>query len=270
MKTSLKNILIAGSTFTLLAGSLQASVLIKWGEAGGDTEIITGGNADNSSIGRTYNGASITDPISYYESYNGSQNPIFSGASNNDGSLEVRDDAQGDYFGSPFDTGTGGGHSGPHSAMYTWDIPANDARLIFRFEARLRNGGDEAGEVRFLLEESSQFYISNPFAFTGNTYSNISISPYDLSWSLYTPFGTGGNAAGVDTIGASDNPSFTGITTVGFHTSSTDSTTGFTGVFTRYFQVEASAPEPSSLALLLIGFGLLANRRQRKLSATSI
>ena len=49
-----KNILTAIVTSAFLAASSQADTIVQWGAPGGDTEIVTSGNADSTSTSTTY------------------------------------------------------------------------------------------------------------------------------------------------------------------------------------------------------------------------
>lgn len=251
---------------TSLAAPVQASLIVNWGAPGGDTGIITSGNADNSTIGTTYtSGTTITDPISYYESYDGSQTPLFNGAETNNGNLEIRNATDGDWFQAPSNTGF---TTNRHEVMYVWETGdmingggAGKKLTNFSIESRDRNNNtDDDAHVRFLVEESSQFYISQIFSVPGNlSWGSISQDPSALSWNLFTPF-----SSGTATIGASATPTLTDVDSVGFFASSFDDNVQFTAVQTRHFSVTAVVPEPSSFSVMLVGMaGLCLYRRRR-------
>jgi hypothetical protein len=135
----------------------------------------------------------------------------------------------------------------------------------FTWEGHLRSAGI-IGAMNFLLEDSmGQWHISQSFSLTSSDSSSLdsfSGSASSLTWSLYTPFGTGGNAAGVDTIGAGTSPDLVSAQSFGFYTEAVHPTLANSGVALNYFQVTA-VPEPSSTALLGLGGLALMLRRKR-------
>jgi hypothetical protein len=270
MNTFHKNILTSIAITGFLAASSQADTIVQWGADGGDTDIITSGNADSASTSTTYTaGNTITGPIDYYGGYDGSQTPLFNGAMEFGRRLEVRDSDDGDYFGTAFNTGTASASkpAGPESATRTATFVWETANMIngggagktitnFSSQSRLRNSGasDEDGRIRYLVEQSGQFYISEKFELTAvdHPFNDVSVDPTSLSWFDYTPFR--GDTIATETIGAIDvsgSLTFKDVTAVGLWAESRDPTTQFTGVFTRNFQVVAVS-DPSDLRIVSI------------------
>ncbi|MEJ6647663.1 MAG: hypothetical protein QNL24_10130 [Akkermansiaceae bacterium] len=270
MNTSHKNILTSIAITGFLATSSQADTIVQWGADGGDTEIVTSGNADSSSTSTSYTaGNTITEPVDYYGGYDGSQTPLFNGSMEFERKLEVRDSVDGDYFGIAFNTGTAsvnrpaGPESATRTAMFVWETAnmingGGEGQTITNFssQSRLRNGGasDEDGRIRYLVEESGQFYISEEFELTAvdHPFNDVSVDPTSLSWFNYTPFS--GDTIATETIGATDvseSLTFKDVSAVGLWTESRDSTTQFTGVFTRNFQVIAVS-DPSDFRIVNI------------------
>ena len=269
MKTMKTTSLLAASALLISATAMPAATtLVHWGESGGDGNIVTAGTTG--SLSTTYtDGASLNPTVggSYYPS-NTDRTPTYNAAHTTSVSAQdIQDRTPGDRL--LFRGGPGGT---PVETMFAWEDGVHTLNSStgykdynFTWEGHLRSTG-VIGAMNFLLEDSmGQWHISQSFSLTSSDSSSLdsfSGSASSLTWSLYTPFGTGGNAAGVDTIGAGTSPDLVSAQSFGFYTEAVHATTANSGVALNYFQVTA-VPEPSSTALLGLGGLALMLRRKR-------
>jgi hypothetical protein len=278
LTTALAGLLAAAPT---LQAALTYETIVQWGEAGGDSGIVSANTFGTADMDDTYDAGNAVNPtvgVNYYNS-NTDRTPIFNGAHNAGpgsrygGNNDILFWNGGDYFGIGSNTGTSGpNNTFANEAMFVWES-ANYLSLTgssytldsITFEQKLRSVGNNAGDsasYRYILQDSGgAFHISQEFTLgASNTVWGTYGTATDgaLTWSAYTPFD-----AGVDTIGAASTPSLTNFKSIGLWTSVVDVDQNWAEQQTRYFQVIVAVPEPSSTALLGLGGLALVLRRKR-------
>ena len=251
-----KTLSIGVAALAAMAITSQAATIVKWGESGGDTTIVTGNG--NGTVSTTYTGSYINpaDGSSGYSTSVAGQTREYYGAISQTGSVfGIVSLAGGDQIQMVKNFSNNGGSL---DSMVAWESPdflTSDrelASLTMEFETRGGNGST----ANYLIETTAGWYQSVQ-TFTDDNLTTINTNIGDLTWTAFTGFGitdtTGG--AGADT----DN-----IVSVGaYFNSSIDAGGGnWTGAKLQYFEVIA-VPEPSSTALLGLG-GLALILRRRK------
>jgi hypothetical protein len=250
-----------------LTAVVQAATIVKWGESGGDTGILTaGGTTGQNTFPTTYNPRTLVNPADGRNGYDvnaAGQTRRFSGAFSSASTIPVfADNAAGDYM--QLLNNFGRGVPGTIVSMLAWhsrEFLLRDGTLeSFQVEFRTRASGD-ASAVSFLLQTSSGWYVSQVVATSSingdENYVQVNEHIADLTWTGFSQFGV---RAGTGIADPSD------IRSVGI-LSSTDSTSDFAGNFIRHFEVTGSGGgsvnQPATLGLITsFGVGVLFIRRR--------
>ena len=134
-------------------------------------------------------------------------------------------------------------------------------QLSFIGSQRTTGGTDVDREIRFLIQEGSNYFVSDDLGIPGSKF----LLTEAANWNAFTPIlgaaGVVGGAVGTKPMGAN-------ITGIGFYTvqSSTADDADFR-ITMNGFSAGAVAPEPSTFGLLVVAVGLLrASRRRRATS----
>lgn len=233
----------------LVATTGFGDIIVNWGVSGGDTGIVTA-NA-NGTVSATYSGSYIS-PANGASGYN-------TGAAGQTREYYGAIDQASSVFGL-VNLGGGdqiqmvknfGGTGGTVTSMIAWESPdfMTSARALDSFTMEFETRGG-ASTANYLIETTAGWYQSTQ-TFTDDDLTTINSAVGDLTWSGFSGFAVSAGGGTADT----DN-----IVSVGTYFSSTIATGNWTGAKLQHFSVSATAsavPEPSSLALLFLGGGLL-------------
>ena len=257
-KTSIIIIAVVG-----LAVASQASTIVKWGEAGGDTTIVTGSAASENPIGIIYsavNAISPADTTGGYDLNAGGQTRRFYGAQSSvPGPTIVNNAAAGDHIQLVYNFGSG--NAGTLTNMVAWqeaDFLTAD-RELESLTVSFQTRGSLGAEAWFLLETSDGWYVSDQSDTSSSTVNGEQVTwsiadASTLTWSAFSDFGVTGGAVAAD---------LSDVKSVGLYSIGSASTT-WAG--TKVFHFEATAipvPEPAALGMLAsVGVGLLFVRRR--------
>ncbi|KKK55042.1 hypothetical protein LCGC14_3078560, partial [marine sediment metagenome] len=182
--------------------------IVQWGQRDGQRDILTARiDGDNNLNFNVYNPAlPASPPVANYYPAPASDNrtPRFYAAGTRPTwRMEIYDHIDGDYIGSYHQTLPGI----TNQTMIVWqsaDFMPVDGDVA-GFEAQLHNRqATDRGDLYWLVEKDGSWYISE-LAGEFNSMSMTTITTDDasaLTWYDFTPFGLGGNAAGVATIGS--------------------------------------------------------------------
>ena len=243
---------VATLKITVTTDYTDQHALVQWGQRDGQTDIlnyrIDGDINDNFDV---YNPAVAASPSSdsgYYPApASDNRTPRFYAAgTRNSWAMEIWDDdvPHGDYI-AAYDYVAPGTTA---QAMVVWQsadfMPANGD--VAGFNAQLHNRQDaDRGDLYWLVEKNGSWYISERVGeFNSTTMTTIATADASaLTWYDFTPFGLGGNAPGVATIGSSPVAvTMDGMTSVGyfFETQNTLTRNIFCGSNVSYFSVTAT------------------------------
>lgn len=251
------------SSLLLLAGLAQASVIVQWGNPGGDSGIANKNSNVISLPGTFVAGAKLNPAVgpSYYPAAT-DRSPYFNGASSGDLQIFVANDGT-----TPDRIRTRKSISVGDiiSAMVLWEqssgfVTPGPVTNLTSFSIDFAGYANNSGSLNWLVQKDGNYYISSQsYAFSGSTAASATANASDLTWNAFTPF-----AAGVATIGAPAAITLDNVTSVGYYfTAERTSGVNWTGVDTRYFSVSGTViPEPATLGIVTAaGFGILFIRR---------
>ncbi len=218
---------------------------VKWGIPGGDINMVETSGDLKASIHRpstsftTGHVTSVsTDPeYLYWGSTTVSYDFNASGCNGQPTSYIMRDDSGGDFLDLTNTTDTN------FRGQMAWENFLGGAASIalenLAVGAKLDSGSD-TGNIRFLVQDSSGWYISTDAVTMSGSYSSeYPVDVSTLSWLEYTPF-----SAGSETIGADAVPNLNAVTAVGFYFDLTNASgDSQVEIDVRYFEANA---EPSS------------------------
>jgi hypothetical protein len=222
----------------LLSCTAMADTIVKWGESGGDTNILTAGSntaCQNTPTNIYYESVLMnpTDGSNGYDVDAAGKTHEFSGAFDPSGFFNVFvNNAAGDYM-QLVGLRTVGE---TQRCMVAWQASeflsdANELKsMVVEFaKARPQN----TPTVSFLLETPAGWYKSDQTATAESTatYASFSNSASALTWS---PFGEFGVSPGIG------SPDIADIQSVGVHHSTTISSDEWTGIKLRYVEVMAT------------------------------
>ena len=213
--------------------------IVKWGEAGGDMQILTAGanTAGQNSFPAVYSPSLLLNPADGTNGYDvsavGRTNEL-SGAFSNSNTTPVfvnngaGDCMQlvynGDFTATPFET------------MVAWDsskflVPSNNQleKLTVEFKER---SPSNVPTVSFLVETSSGWYVTDQTDTADTSYKSFVLDAAVATFSGFDKFGL---SAG------SGQPDLSDIQSVGVFSSTTTTSVGWTGTFLRHIKVVASA-----------------------------
>ncbi|VGO18370.1 Ig-like domain-containing protein [Pontiella sulfatireligans] len=221
--------------------SIVPNVLVEWGSAVAETNIVTSQQVVANVQGNTYDPNTLISPAvgtNYYEFAGTSRTPSFYGAGSiNSGETDIQDGAEGDYMETRMNAAGWGGN---YRGMLVWQDQdfLTDGREIATFSivAKSRDSAD-SGSVRWLVEKDGQFYISTDrYIINGSSFTSFAVEDAStLSWVAFTPF-----SGGIETIGTvTTNITLDYVTSVGYYFDGT--TTAFhTGCFVTHFRCVAT------------------------------
>ena len=221
---------LGAAAVLLCIASAQADTIVKWGESGGDTAMLTATTAGQNKLPDTYNPATLVNPTfgavgsGQYEDLVG-QTRVFYGADNYGfGGSVFMDDGGGDYMQIV-------GRSDPFSAMVAWKVSdfITSVRTLESFSIEYANRGGTT-TVGYLIETTAGWYQSDQTYAAGAH----SVVVGDLTWSGFA------NSFGV-TAGAGTTPDTTDILSVGFYVEGGNNG-GWTGAKVEYFEVTETSP----------------------------
>jgi hypothetical protein len=217
---------------------VQAGTIVKWGESGGDTNIVTGGAAGQNTMSATYgNIVSPADGVKDYDLSAAGQTRTFYGAQSLSGASIVNNGGpSADHIQLVHNLG---GFAGSLTNMVAWesqDFLTTDSELESMSVSFSSRGGDDT-DAYFLIETSAGWYVSDAFAtnITSSTYIAYSKNVGELSWSGFSEFGVTNGTIAAATADTND------IQSVGVYYTSTENTgTTWIGSKTAYFEVMAT------------------------------
>lgn len=237
----------SSQTYTAnFASAVLPVTMVQWGAIGGEN-IVTADTEPSSKPPDTYNPDTVISPAiggnGYYITDSENRTPTFYGADNvGDGQTDFRiiqgttDTVRMRAYNSAGNT---------VEAMYVWQnqdflTPGKTTVANFSFNC----SSSEAVTNRWLVEKSSQFYISQETFGTGLVETNAS----ELSWNVFTPF-SGGTAV----IGAPATVTLHDVDSVGAYVAATRTTagTGYLTIFNiNYFAVQG-IPDPVGTVIVI-------------------
>ncbi|VGO18381.1 beta strand repeat-containing protein [Pontiella sulfatireligans] len=232
-----------------------AGVMVQWGSAEGETDIIavtTINNANN--MQTTWDGDLLTGGYAgYYPNAGITRSPnIYGAGSIANEESEIVDDASGDYI---RNTSNVSGYENNIQFMLVWQDFLTADRAVTDFSIMVRGVANKlnTGSVQWLVEQDSQWYISaNTYAFDSSGYATHSANISTLSWNLFTPF-SGGTAV----IGAAATPTLDNITAVGYYADvSCPEGQTFAGAEAMYFQCREEVQIVDSYDSWALSYGL--------------
>jgi hypothetical protein len=265
--------LAIATSFLFSAAVLPAATnitLVQWGEAAGDTEIVTSTQSvttdTNFTTFTTFVSPQKNSPpvgASYYPNAS-KRNPDFNVAgsvladTNNPWSIDVKQNTNGDTI--TFATTSG---DFIDSIVIWEDFSPMTAVLDYTFSLNSKgSGGVEQAKYQLVMKDGAgHYYIQANGKNWGAETSELHAS--DITWYDYTPYGnTPSEEAGVDSISnVPKSPTIAGAQAFGYRQELSFGANTFHDV--SYFQVIAVVPEPSSAALLGLGGLVMALRRKR-------
>ncbi|MDH4203528.1 MAG: hypothetical protein OEV87_11635, partial [Phycisphaerae bacterium] len=225
-------------TATLNISVIKA--IVRWGQAGGDTEILTAGTntAGQNPFPAVYNPATLVNPADGTNGYNvnavGRTNE-FSGAFSNTNTVPVFvNNAAGDYMQLVYN---GDFTSSPFETMVVWDsskfLPGGSGLGAMTVEFKERSGSN-VPTVSFVVETSAGWYVTDQTdTQDGSTYKSFILDAASATFSGFNKFGV---------TAGSGPPDLSDIQSVGVFSSTTSTVIGWTGTFLRYIQFAANQP----------------------------
>ncbi len=240
----------------------SADIIVKWGESGGDTGIVTANASGVNQFGTTYSDTSIGSPTngtSGYANPSAGQTRTFYGAMSITNTVPiVNNSGSGDRIQM---VNNFGGSAGTLQSMIAWqegDFLTADRSLESMNVSFASRGGDGTNAF-FLIETSAGWYRSTQSENSTGAFVTFSENAADLTWTAFSDFGVTGGAVAAD---------INDIQSVGLSFESSNTSSNFVGGLVRNFEVNATAvPEPSSLTFLCAGaiglFGFGYRRRNR-------
>ena len=233
------------SSASLLAVFAQADIIVQWGVAGGDVNIVTATTINNpGKLPATFvAGAQLNNAVgaSYYPNSTG-KSPVYNGASSLAGGLEnvIVNNIGGDNIRNRGSTAAGG-HL---PAMVVWEQSSGfvtSGLTVTNFSIRFAGQhANNTGSLNWLVGKGGAYYISSQsVAFSGTGWTIASVADAStLTWNTFTPF-----TNGVATIGSATNITLDNVTSLGYYFSVTngDAAAQQTGVGTSFFSVEGAA-----------------------------
>ena len=216
-------------------------IIVQWGAAGGDTNIVTATTVNNSGKlpGTFTAGAKLNNTVgaNYYPANTG-KSPVYNGASSLTGKLEnvIVNNVGGDNIRNRNNTTAAGSNL---SAMVVWEQSSgfvNSGLTVGNFSIEFAGAqSNNTGSLNWLVEKGGAYYISaQSVAFSGVGWTIASVGDAStLTWNTFTPF-----TNGVATIGAATNITLDNVTSLGYYFNVTngDGTTNQpAGVGTRFF-----------------------------------
>ncbi len=266
MKTSLKLLAVIAA---LPLASLNAAVLVQWGETGvgnqGATDIVTG-NVNYAVRTNTFTAGAADNPTvdaNYYPNATG-RSPIFAAAASlNIANGLIGQAASGDRLTYYQTIATGltfrsmtmwsstnflSSPTGMTFDSVTMNIGARDVTNI--------NAG-----ARVIVQQGASYYVTDAQSFVGGTPQTLAFNLTTATWFNFTPF-----VSGVEVIGSSATVSLTDIEGIGFYATVENGAlvNTATGSQASYFQATA-VPEPATWALLAGSLTCLVVLRRRRL-----
>jgi hypothetical protein len=225
-------------TATLNISVIKA--IVRWGQAGGDTEILTAGTntAGQNPFPAVYNPATLVNPADGTNGYDlnavGRTNE-FSGAFSNTNAVPVFvNNAAGDYMQLVYN---GDFTSTPFETMVAWDssqfLPGGSdlGEMTVEFKERSSNN---VPTVSFVVETSAGWYVTDQTdTQDGSTYKSFILDAASATFSGFNKFGV---------TAGSGQPDLSDIQSVGVFSSTTSTVIGWTGTFLRYIQFAANQP----------------------------
>jgi hypothetical protein len=222
--------------------------IVQWGQRDGQTDIVPARiDGDTNSTFNVYDPTVVASPsvANYYPApASDNRTPRFYAAGTRfNWGMEIYDHLDGDCIGTYDYVASGTTAQG----MVVWQsadfMPADGD--VAGFDAQLHNRQDaDRGDLYWLVEKNGSWYISEMVGeFNSTTMTTITTADASaLTWYNFTPFGLGGNAAGVATIGSQAAITMDGMTSVGyfFETEYTGSGSKWCGSNVSYFSVTAT------------------------------
>jgi len=266
MKTSLKLLALIAA---LPLASLNAAVLVQWGETGpgnqGARDIVSG-NVNLADRSSTYNTTTASNPAvgaNYYPNATGRSPIFYSGASAGFKTGLIGDAASGDritYY-DTIATGT------TFRTMFMWvaadflESPTGKTFDSVTMNIGARDTTNTNAGARVIVQQGSSFYITDAQSFIGGTPQTLNFNLTTANWYNFTPF-----VSGVEVIGSTATVSLTDIDGVGYYTTveNGDAANKQTGSQLSYFQATA-VPEPATWMLLAGSLTCLVVLRRRRL-----
>jgi hypothetical protein len=251
---SMLAVFTATLNITVLAASSTFDI-VKWGEAGGDTQILTvdGNLRGQNSFPADYNPATLVNPANGTNGYNvnavGRTNEFSGAYSSTTGTPVFVGNTAGDYMqlvcNSDF-TVT------PFETMVAWDSSKFLAQgssqleeLTVEFKGR---SGNDVPTVSFVVETSAGWYVTDQTDTTGTSYKSFILDAASATFSGFNKFGV---------TAGSGQPDLSDIQSVGVFSSTKAASTGFAGTFVRYINVVTSVVSNQGISGDLTGDGIV-------------
>jgi hypothetical protein len=246
-----------------MAVASQADTVVKWGESGGDTTIVTSSAAGQNPWSTTYSDVDAASPLDGTGGYAldaAGQTRTFYAAKSVSNGVAIVNNANApsaDHI--QMVNNFGSGNAGSITGMVAWqaaDFLTADRELeslSLQFQTRAATG---AANASFLLETSAGWYKSDQ-SYTSTSavngeWASVSAVAGDLTWSAYSDFGVTGGAVAAD---------ITDVKSIGLYIDGSATTT-WAGAKIAYFEVTA-IPEPAALGLIAASAaGILFIRRR--------
>jgi hypothetical protein len=243
------------ATATLNITVLDSVDIVKWGQADGDTEILTAGTntAGQNPFPAVYNPAILVNPADGTNGYDvnaAGRTNEFSGAFSSTNTTAVFvNNAAGDYMQLVY---YGDFTVTPFETMVVWDsskfLPGGNELKELTVEFRERSTSN-VPTVSFVVETSAGWYVTDQTdTVDGSTYKSFTLNTAQATFSGFNKFGV---------TAGSGQPNLSDIQSVGVFSSTTGTAVGWTGTFLRYIHVVASGVGNQGLDGDLTGDGII-------------
>ncbi|MHC4906092.1 MAG: putative Ig domain-containing protein, partial [Planctomycetota bacterium] len=226
-----------GGSDTAALNITVIKALVKWGQAGGDTEILTAGTntAGQNPFPAVYNPATLVNPADGTNGYDlnavGRTN-VLSGAFSNTNTTPVFvNNAAGDYMQLVYN---GDFTVTPFETMVAWDstefLPGGSGLGEMSVEFKERRS-DNVPTVSFVVETSAGWYVTDQTDTTDSNYKTFALGAKAATFSGFNKFGV---------TAGSGQPDLGDLQSVGVLSSTTSTSIGWTGTFLRHIQFAAN------------------------------
>ncbi len=241
----MKKRLIFMTVLATAGAGFSDSVIVQWGEPGGDSTIVSSGILlDDGNEWLNYTPGAVISPTvgpDYYP-YNTGRSPVFNCArSAGWGTRNLKDDADGDAI-------QFGKNDPEYNAMVVWENFLSTNSTLKSLSVEIRTFGSvETAAFRWVIKKSDDsWYASAPVTFSSAYQSFTASQPETLNWYEYTPRNTFGASAAI----SMDSVVAVGVFFDTQHTASPPQS----GAEIRYFQGEADGSSPPLPDLPLVSF----------------
>ena len=242
----------------LPAATLYDIPLLQWGEAGGDTGIVTSPGVTVAASG-TYNPGTVsaTSGGSYYPN-DTDRDKDFNVTVSSGVAIAIEDNATGDTI-----SINNANTNADKSAAVVWEATGHELAQDYTFtiESTQVGGFGEGNYWQFIMQDGDgNWYSQRTFDNMGWDV-NTSIKASEITWYDYTP-----HASGDDNVSSSPSatgPVLAGAQAFGFRSFNFNGSDIDHDVV--FFEVVQTIPEPSSVALLGLGAMTIALRRKRRI-----